>query len=71
MKSEEIIEMYVLCYCHIEQAHEQNNVLCGAALHRWMVSGPEMARLIGDLRVQPRSDRTKIAVIISEGSLEM
>ena len=42
----------------IEQAHEQNNVLCGAALHRWMVSGP-------------RSGRTKIGVIISEGGLEM
>lgn len=46
----------------IDQAHEQNNALVkgdggavgltenSAALHRWMVSGPEMARLIGEFQ---------------------
>ena len=47
----------------IDQAHEQNNTLVKgdggavgltanpAALHRWTVSGPEMARLIKDFQV--------------------
>jgi len=46
----------------IDQAHEQNNALVksdggavgltenSAALHRWMVSGPEMARLVEEFQ---------------------
>ncbi len=46
----------------IDQAHEQNNAIVkgdggaigltenSTALHRWMVSGPEMARLIGEFQ---------------------
>ena len=50
----------------IDQAHEQNNASVKgdggavgltenlAALQRWMVSGPEMARLIGDFEVSTK-----------------
>ena len=50
----------------IDQAHEQNNASVKvdggavgltenpAALRRWMVSGPEMARLIGEFEVSTK-----------------
>ena len=53
----------------IDQAHEQNNASvkgdCGAvgltensaALRRWMVSGPEMARLIGEFEVSTKNKK--------------
>lgn len=55
----------------IDQAHEQNNALVkgdgGAigltenpsALHRWMVSGPEMARLINEFQISDQGKSQK------------
>ena len=54
----------------IDQAHEQNNALVKgdggavgltenpAALHRWMVSGPEMARLIQEFEISTDKKKT-------------
>lgn len=54
----------------IDQAHEQNNALVKgdggavgltenpAALHRWMVSGPEMAKLIQEFEISTDKKKT-------------
>ncbi|CAB3987554.1 Hypothetical predicted protein [Paramuricea clavata] len=54
----------------IDQVHEQNNALVKgdggavgltenpAALHRWMVSGPEMARLIQEFEISTDKKKT-------------
>ena len=56
----------------IVQAHEQNNASVKgdgnpAALRHWMVSGPEMARLIREF--QPRREIKQISGITSRGNM--
>ena len=48
----------------IDQAHEQNN-----ALRRWMVSGPEMARLIGEFEVSTKKRNKTDYDITSKGNM--
>ena len=65
----------------IDQAHEQNNASVKgdsgavgltenpAALRRWMVSGPEMARLIGEFEVSTKKRNKKNSGITSRGNM--